>query len=153
MFVKGDYMVLLAALISFLFSISLWFGIGMPANKNAGIFVGIWVPSIIATGIYVRLVARSKQMSDWVVFAVGTFSFVLCAGGLIWTVLEVRRCEREQTRQASRARPQTLSAVSSHLFPLHAIPIINDSLDIIHLTQIIDRGPKQMCSIIIPNWH
>ena len=60
MFVKGDYMVLLAALISFLFSISLWFGIGMPANKNAGIFVGIWVPSIIATGIYVRLVARSK---------------------------------------------------------------------------------------------
>ena len=34
-------------------------------------------------------------MSDWAIFAVGTFSFVLCVGGLIWTVLEVRRCERE----------------------------------------------------------
>lgn len=53
-------MVLLAAFISFLFSVSLWFGIGMPANKNAGIFVGLWVPSIIATGIYVRLAARTR---------------------------------------------------------------------------------------------
>lgn len=60
MFQRGDYMVLLAAFISFLFSVSLWFGIGMPANKNAGIFVGLWVPSIIATGIYVRLAARTR---------------------------------------------------------------------------------------------
>ncbi|MEQ1472643.1 MAG: hypothetical protein ABLQ96_02415 [Candidatus Acidiferrum sp.] len=60
MFLKGDYMVLLAAFLSFLFSVSLWFGIGMAANKNAGIFVGIWVPSIISAGIYVRLVARRK---------------------------------------------------------------------------------------------
>ena len=55
MFQKGDYLVLLAAFISFLFSISLWFGVGMSANKNAGIFVGLWVPSIIATGIYFRI--------------------------------------------------------------------------------------------------
>lgn len=60
MFLKGDYMVLLAAFVSFLLSISLWFGIGMSANKNAGIFVGLWVPSIIATGIYVRLAARTR---------------------------------------------------------------------------------------------
>ena len=60
MFQRGDYMVLLAAFISFLFSVSLWFGIGMPANKNAGIFVGLWVPSIIATAIYVRLAARTR---------------------------------------------------------------------------------------------
>lgn len=55
MFSKGDILVLLAAFLSFLFSISLWFGIGMPANKDAGMFVGLWVPSIIATGIYVRI--------------------------------------------------------------------------------------------------
>ena len=60
MFLKGDYMVLFSAFLSFLFSVSLWFGIGMAANKNAGIFVGIWVPSIISAGIYVRLVARRK---------------------------------------------------------------------------------------------
>ena len=60
MFQKGDYMVLLAAFISFLFSISLWFGIAMPTNKPAGIFVGLWVPSIIATGIYFRIALRSR---------------------------------------------------------------------------------------------
>ncbi len=46
-----------AAFVSFLFSISLWFGAwGGDAdfNKQAGIFVGLWVPSIIAVGSYFR---------------------------------------------------------------------------------------------------
>lgn len=58
MFGKGDLLIMLAAFMSFLFSISLWFGIGMTANKEAGIFVGIWVPSIIATGIYFQIARR-----------------------------------------------------------------------------------------------
>ncbi len=58
MFGKGDLLIMLAAFLSFLFSISLWFGIGMPADKLAGIFVGIWVPSIIATGIYFHVARR-----------------------------------------------------------------------------------------------
>lgn len=58
MFGKGDVLILLSAFLSFLFSVSLWFGIGMSANKNAGIFVGIWVPSIIATGIYFHVARR-----------------------------------------------------------------------------------------------
>ncbi len=48
-----DYLILGAAFISFLFSVSLWFGvIGLP-NKEAGVFVGLWVPSILSTGLYV----------------------------------------------------------------------------------------------------
>jgi hypothetical protein len=35
-----------AAFISFLFSIYLWF----TGNRDAGIFVGLWVPSILASG-------------------------------------------------------------------------------------------------------
>ncbi len=58
MFVKGDYLVMLAAFLSFLFSVALWFGIGMAANKQAGMFVGLWVPSIIATAIYFRVARR-----------------------------------------------------------------------------------------------
>ncbi len=58
MFGKGDVLILLSAFLSFLFSVSLWFGFGMAANKNAGIFVGIWVPSIIATGIYFHVARR-----------------------------------------------------------------------------------------------
>ncbi len=58
MYGKGDLMILLAAFLSFLFSVSLWFGIGMTANKDAGIFVGIWVPSIIATGVFFHVARR-----------------------------------------------------------------------------------------------
>ena len=48
-----DYMILGAAFISFLFSVSLWFGVIGPPNKEAGMFVGLWVPSILSTGLYV----------------------------------------------------------------------------------------------------
>ena len=58
MFGKGDLLVMFAAFLSFLFSVALWFGIGISANKDAGIFVGIWVPSIIASGIYVHVARR-----------------------------------------------------------------------------------------------
>ena len=57
---KGDILILMAAFLSFLFSISLWFGFGMTANKEAGVFVGLWVPSIISTGIYFRVAARQR---------------------------------------------------------------------------------------------
>jgi len=60
MFGKGDLLILLAAFLSFLFSVSLWFGFGMAANKDAGIFVGLWVPSIIGTGIFVHVAARRR---------------------------------------------------------------------------------------------
>ena len=57
---KGDVLVLLAAFCSFLFSISLWFGVGMAADKAAGAFVGLWVPSIISTGIYFQIAGRRR---------------------------------------------------------------------------------------------
>lgn len=57
---KGDVSILSAAFLSFLFSISLWFGFGMTANKEAGVFVGLWVPSIISTGIYFRVAVRQR---------------------------------------------------------------------------------------------
>ena len=58
MFAKSDYLILGAALISFIYSISLWFGLLGVANRDAGIFVGLWVPSIIAIGIYFKTQAR-----------------------------------------------------------------------------------------------
>jgi len=61
MFGKGDLLIMLAAFVSFLFSVALWFGIGMAANKEAGIFVGIWVPSIISAGIFVHVARRRSK--------------------------------------------------------------------------------------------
>lgn len=60
MFGNGDRLVLLSAFLSLLFSVSLWFGFGIPADKDAGMFVGLWVPSIIGTGIYVQLALRRQ---------------------------------------------------------------------------------------------
>ncbi len=37
---------LTAAALSFLFSVGLWFG----GHKDEGMFVGLWVPSILALG-------------------------------------------------------------------------------------------------------
>ena len=42
-------LILLGALVSFVLSISLWFG----GNEQQGIFVGLWVPSILALGALV----------------------------------------------------------------------------------------------------
>ena len=57
---KGDVLILLAAFLSFLFSVSLWFGVGMQINKEAGAFVGLWVPSILGTGIIFHVAARRR---------------------------------------------------------------------------------------------
>jgi hypothetical protein len=40
---------LVAAFISFLFSVSIWF---IAEDRLASIFVGIWVPSILSLGSY-----------------------------------------------------------------------------------------------------
>ena len=39
-----------AAFASFLLSVSLWFGVVGEADKSAGLFVGLWVPSIHSLG-------------------------------------------------------------------------------------------------------
>ncbi len=57
MFTKSDFLILGAAFLSFLFSVSLWFGFLGAVNKDAGIFVGLWVPSILAVGNYFKIKA------------------------------------------------------------------------------------------------
>ena len=54
---KAKVVCALASGISFLFSISLWFN-GM---KDEGLFVGLWVPSILASGILLLMPTRSKN--------------------------------------------------------------------------------------------
>jgi hypothetical protein len=60
MFSKPDYIILIAAFVSFLFSISLWFGLFGPDNKDAGIFVGLWVPSILGFGLFFKVSMKER---------------------------------------------------------------------------------------------
>ena len=47
---KSHYFILFAAFLSFLLSVYLFF----MGQEMEGIFVGIWVPSILSLGIYTR---------------------------------------------------------------------------------------------------
>ncbi|MDP1572121.1 MAG: hypothetical protein Q8L86_19160 [Vicinamibacterales bacterium] len=53
MFQRSDYAFMIAAFLSFLFSVSLWFS----GQRDEGLFVGIWVPSILA---FATLAAQAK---------------------------------------------------------------------------------------------
>jgi hypothetical protein len=58
LFERADYFILTAAAISFVFSIVLWFGpLGTP-NKEGGLFVAVWVPSILALGCFTKLTKK-----------------------------------------------------------------------------------------------
>lgn len=52
MFHKIDYPFLIGAFISFVASVSLWFLV----SHDYGLFVGIWVPSILSLWVGVRVV-------------------------------------------------------------------------------------------------
>lgn len=62
MFNRADYIILGAAFVSLLFSIALWFGVFGEEHKYAGIFVGLWVPSILAVGNFFKISVNGKRV-------------------------------------------------------------------------------------------
>ena len=50
-FTSGDILLLVAALLSLVFSEIMWF----TGNKEQALFVGLWVPSILCFGIFLKL--------------------------------------------------------------------------------------------------
>lgn len=57
---RSDKFVVAAAFISFVFSVSLWFGILGEGNRDTAIFVGLWVPSILSLGLYGTITRRVR---------------------------------------------------------------------------------------------
>ncbi len=58
LFSKVDYPFLLATVASFVASVALWFLV----NRDYGLFVGIWVPSILALWVGVRVVLVAAEI-------------------------------------------------------------------------------------------
>ncbi len=57
---KRSVLVILgAAFVSFLLSVALWFGVFRGADRELGIFVGLWVPSILSLGALLAPRGRS----------------------------------------------------------------------------------------------
>ena len=59
---KATKYVLAATLLSFLFSIYLFFFMDSPDSKLYGIFVGIWVPSILSAFMVLKTSFRKESL-------------------------------------------------------------------------------------------
>ncbi len=53
----SDYLILLSAILSMALSIYLWFS----GYKDAGLFVGLWVPSLLSFGVYFKTQLKKKS--------------------------------------------------------------------------------------------
>jgi len=60
MFQKADYFFLFAAFASFVASVSLWFLV----NRDYGVYVGLWVPSILILWVGVRVALLACATSN-----------------------------------------------------------------------------------------
>ena len=56
-FTITDKLLFISAFLSLIFSEILFF----KGEQNAGIFIGIWVPSILAFGIYLKFINKEKN--------------------------------------------------------------------------------------------
>lgn len=56
-FTTADKFLFLAAILSLIFSEILYF----QGAKEDGTFIGLWVPSILAFGIYLKLINKNKN--------------------------------------------------------------------------------------------
>jgi hypothetical protein len=56
---KFDMAVFLVTVVSLLFSVFLWFN----GQRDEGIFVGLWVPSLLGIGIYLKGIMNSYKES------------------------------------------------------------------------------------------
>ncbi len=52
-----DFLLLSAAFMSFVLSVSLWF----TGHEAQGAFVGLWVPSILSFGVYVNIMQIRRR--------------------------------------------------------------------------------------------
>ncbi|MFT6480571.1 MAG: hypothetical protein ACI9V1_002257 [Spirosomataceae bacterium] len=57
-FTLTDKLLFISAILSLVYSEILFFN----GNTNEAIFIGIWVPSILAFGIYLKLINNSKDV-------------------------------------------------------------------------------------------
>jgi hypothetical protein len=56
-FTAADVLLMASAFLSLIYSETLWF----KGEKESAIFIGLWVPSIIGFGIYLKLLNNKKN--------------------------------------------------------------------------------------------
>ena len=54
---KSDYLFMTAAFLSLLMSVWLWFN----GQKDSGLFVGIWVPSLLSAAVLIKSINNHSK--------------------------------------------------------------------------------------------
>jgi hypothetical protein len=57
----NDYLILGAAFVSLVMSVALWFGAFGTPDRESGMFVGLWVPSILSVGVYFAVLRSGRR--------------------------------------------------------------------------------------------
>lgn len=96
---KGTF--LFAAFASFLLSVTIYFQAGDDIEGRLnGIFVGIWVPSILALGTFVLAHKAAAEMSESGLFIAGALvSVIVFTGGFLYAMFSFGRwADRDELR-------------------------------------------------------
>lgn len=56
---KSDYLFITSAFLSFVLSVYLWFS----GQKEAGLYVGIWVPSLLSAATFIKMITTKQIQS------------------------------------------------------------------------------------------
>ncbi|MBT8194906.1 MAG: hypothetical protein HKO56_09125 [Bacteroidia bacterium] len=56
---KSDYLFIVSAFLSFVLSVYLWFS----GQKEAGLYVGIWVPSLLSAATLIKTITNKQIQS------------------------------------------------------------------------------------------
>ena len=78
-FTTADKLLMVAAFLSLVFSETLWF----QGEHEAGIFIGIWVPSILCFGIYLKCINNYKN-DQFTTLLCWIYNFIIWNGFLLW---------------------------------------------------------------------
>jgi ABC-type Mn2+/Zn2+ transport system permease subunit len=84
-FTTTDKLLFIAAFLSLIFSEILYF----KGEINAAIFIGIWVPSILAFGIYLKRINNKKNDLNNAIFRRSHYTFIHS-----WLFISIKRNEK-----------------------------------------------------------
>ena len=81
MFKKIDYFFLVAAYLSFVISVALWF----LKDQDAGMYVGLWVPSILTLWVGLKQIIYSRKKIIMYLFPIFCFGLVIVGIVFSWS--------------------------------------------------------------------
>ena len=114
------YYPVILAFLSFLYSVTLWF----TGSKLEGIFVGIWVPSILGFSVAIRQIRRDTNQENqkewWIIqqclLSDLSFSQPICGGTYRWLAKPTKNRKRRINSEKNEQNQLNLFTTTDSIF-------------------------------------